>query len=631
MTARVKKEFRVLLLPWIVGLLAAFSLPVVATLESPMLRPYIIGFRLKWIEPFVGVCILVACLAMAALSFGVEIRHRTLGLLLVQPVERFRIWWSKMLPLAIAYISVGVAFIAGQCLAEPVWGRTFESWDAGILLGVGAFLAGVMCSGAFWTLLSRSIIGGMVLPLAVQVLLAGVITWLVSGTSTVPTEQLESRLFQALGAGAFVYCILFMYLGWRKFSRLQWREGFIGESGIAVLPAHRTKESQSTAPRGLAVPGGAVTSLVRKELRLHRPVFYLAALFIVCWFAAHGLNALLPAWEDHFRGVFLAIMVIYLPLAWLLSGSISLGEEKQLGTWGWHMTLPLSGARQWAVKISFALLAALVFGLVVPVLAWFALKTPYIQKPMAWWAVDSPVLLVLLIAVFCTALSFWSVTMFGTVVRAVLFTFLGAVVLLTGGGMMLSLGSQTTLFRGLCHWFIVEFQLPLHAPFLYWIEAAGTFIGFSLLIVLLLRQSYVHCRREPSRKVLVRCSLVLVVSLFLPLWLSHDISSSCSYYSPDIMSLQRNLQEALLELPASIEKDAVEKSRPVSFEEIDGTGILNPDTRRWLRGASIRVVSVQRAVINSDPGRFYIWFEVTFPNGRYFGTGILVERPAWGR
>ena len=130
MTARVKKEFRVLQLPWSVAILAAFSMPIVKPLAGWMYRPYISGFPL---ESLVGVCLLVACLAMAALSFGVEYHHRTFGLILVQPVERCRIWWSKMLPLIGAFISVGLAYISGQCLAETVWGRSFESWDGSIL------------------------------------------------------------------------------------------------------------------------------------------------------------------------------------------------------------------------------------------------------------------------------------------------------------------------------------------------------------------------------------------------------------------------------------------------------------------------------------------------------------------
>jgi hypothetical protein len=622
MTARVKKELRVLQLPWNVAIIAAFSMPIVKPLAGWMYRPYVRGFPL---EPLVGACLLVACLAMAALSFGVEYHHRTFGLMLVQPVRRCRIWWSKMLPLAGAYISIGVAFVAGQCLAEAVWGSSFESWDGGSYLGVVVFLAGVMCSSAFWTLLSRSIIGGMVLPLAAQGLLAVVITWFVYGTSTVPPEQLEARLFQALGAGALVYCILFMYLGWWKFSRLQWREGLAGESGIAALPARRKKESQSTAP------GGAVTSLLRKELQLHRPVFLLAALFVVCWLAALGLKALIPAWEDHFRGVFVGIMVIYVPLAWLLSGCISLGEEKQLGTWGWHLTLPVSSTRQWAVKISFALLVALVLGFLLPALAWPAAGIYNILKPYSWWAVDSNVLLALLAAVCCPVLSFWAVTMSGTVVRAVLFTFLGAVFLLTGGSMVERIGWEIQLSQGFFSWLIIKFQLSRNfISFTYFIyDVVGPFIGLSLLLVLLLCQSYVHRRREPSRRVITRCSLILVISLFLPVWMSCDIYDSSELA---ILSLDRNLGEAVSKLPLSIKedvvglmtgqdsyKDAIEKAEPVPMEEIDKTDVLLPETKRWLRGATLKMIRPRYADSYAQT-RSDVWLIVTFPDGRNFTT-----------
>jgi hypothetical protein len=606
MTARAKKEFRVLLPPWSVAILAAFYLPVVKTLAGRMHRPYVEGFLLEWVEPLVGVCILVACLAMAAMSFGVEIHHRTIGLMLVQPVRRSRIWWSKMLPLVGSFISVGVAFVAGQCVAHAAWGSSYKSWDSLSLLVFVALLAGVMCSSAFWTLQSQSIIGGMVLPLAMQALLAAVITYFASGASMVLPQELEPRLFLALGVGAFVYCVLFTYLGWRKFSRLEWREGFIGESVIAALPALWVKKSQPAAPCG------PWASLLRKELRLHRPVFYLAALFVVCWLAALGLKALRPAWEVQFQAVFGVILVIYLPLAWLLSGCISLGEEKRLGTWGWHLTLPVSGARQWVVKISFALLIALILGILMPALAWLAAKAPNI--PEGWWRGA------LLAAVYGTVLSFWSVTMFGSVVRAILFTFLGAGFFLFGSGVMLQIGHKTFLSQWFCRWLMVEYQLPPY-DFIFsnWILAAGWFIGLSLLLALLLRQSYVHCRREPSPGVIIRCSLILVISLFLPLWLSSDITYSSSFWSPEIRSLRDNLGAAISKLPSSIKKeDAMEKSKPVSFEEIDRTGLLSHETRRWLRGASIRI----KPFAHSPQRHPWVWVEVIFPNGRHFETAF---------
>jgi hypothetical protein len=197
---------------------------------------------------------------------------------------------------------------------------------------------------------------------------------------------------------------------------------------------------------------------------------------------------------------------------------------------------------------------------------------------------------------------------------------LGAGIFLSGSTLMLTIGRETRVFQGFCSWLIVEFQLPPFDFFSNRILAAGWVLGLSLLLVLLLRQSFVYCRREPSRRVTIRCSLILVISLFLPLWLSSDISSSSSFMSPEIRSLRDNLGEAILKLPASVKADAMEKSRPVSFEEIDRTGMLKPETRRWLRGTSIRIV--QPAAASSSHSRLLVRVGVTFPNGRYFKTDI---------
>jgi len=88
-----------------------------------------------------------------------------------------------MLPLAGAYISVGVTIVAGQYLAVAAWGTSFQSWNGGGLFAPVVLLTGVMCSSSFWTLQSRSVIGGMVLPLAMQALIAGVIAWFASGSA----------------------------------------------------------------------------------------------------------------------------------------------------------------------------------------------------------------------------------------------------------------------------------------------------------------------------------------------------------------------------------------------------------------------------------------------------------------
>jgi hypothetical protein len=186
---------------------------------------------------------------------------------------------------------------------------------------------------------------------------------------------------------------------------------------------------------------------------------------------------------------------------------------------------------------------------------------------------------------------------------------------------MLRIGQEIRLLQGFCSWLMVEFQL---SPYDFFsntnrIIAAGSFLGLFLLLALLLRQSYVHCRREPSLRVIIKCSLILVISLFLPLWLSSDISRSSSFMSPEIWSLENNLGKAISKLPASVKEDAIKNSKPVSLEEIDRTGMLHPETRRWLRGASIRI---DQRFSYSPKSRPFIWVGVIFPNGRRFQTFV---------
>ena len=123
--------------------------------------------------------------------------------------------------------------------------------------------------------------------------------------------------------------------------------------------------------------------------------------------------------------------------------------------------------------------------------------------------------------------------------------------------------------------------------------------------------------------------MILVIALFLPIWQSSDISNS---FGQAIWSLNHNLDEAVSKLPLSIKKDVVgimagpvsfkdatEKAKPVSMEEIDKTGVLLPETRRWLRGATLRMVR-PRFADNYAQTRSYVFVTVTFPDGRNFTT-----------
>ena len=125
------------------------------------------------------------------------------------------------------------------------------------------------------------------------------------------------------------------------------------------------------------------------------------------------------------------------------------------------------------------------------------------------------------------ATRFWAVTMFGTVVRSVLVTFLGAGIILFGGGVVMQIGHKTFLFQGLFRWLLVEFQLTPYNYYIFsdWVTKAGLYIGSSLLLVLLLLLlrlvpklatstllSYLTVGRQRPKQKLISTEALLVLS-----------------------------------------------------------------------------------------------------------------------
>ena len=94
MNARMTKEIRVLLPAFGIALSAAL-LPFLASPHEP--------------EALAALLFVFGCTMMGALIFGNEFQHRTLSLLLTQPIPRTSLWKEKMRVLATALaIAAGV-------------------------------------------------------------------------------------------------------------------------------------------------------------------------------------------------------------------------------------------------------------------------------------------------------------------------------------------------------------------------------------------------------------------------------------------------------------------------------------------------------------------------------------------
>jgi hypothetical protein len=335
------KEARPFFWPWCAVVLAAAA-PLVLRLHSAV--------------AISRICLLLGVPLLATFSFGIEFQHRTLPLLLSQPAERMRIWGEKMGVTLAAVLSTALVF----CLAQ--WPNTFRPDPHGLAFAT-AWIVATTASATFWTLVARSMIGGMVLNISAALFIcaAPALIYLLFGEGHFPAPLFSPVLYVLLG-----YAGVMLWLGGRTLARFEVTGSMAGDDLLIAGP--------SVMPRALAgwfrcQPTGAVLNLFRKELRLFRPVWLFSLLAALGWAC---LTLFGPLYERGFsRNLETAVVLMgvgnTLMIA-ILAGSLSLGEEKTSGTHAWQLTLPVSAGRQWLIKLCMALFAGFTGAGLLPLL-----------------------------------------------------------------------------------------------------------------------------------------------------------------------------------------------------------------------------------------------------------------------
>ncbi len=339
---RILKETRPLFWPWCLVCIAA-TLPLFRSLGS-----------IAWISEigfFLGIP------ALATLSFGSEFQHRTLSLLLSQPVNRMEIWREKL------YITT-----AGVLSAAMIY---FFSWHGGeSKLGwhypalAAALIAANIASATFWTLFTRSTVGGIVLNFAVPSFIffaVNMATWLHKPAPAAPVIAAE------VSAVCFsFYAGVMLWLGRRALARFQAVGSAAGDDLLAAGPG--------VMPQGLTGwlrcrPKGAALNLFRKEICLLRPVWLISLGAALCWvcLVLLQLRQVQNSTKAFQIGVISMAVVCTLMIP-ILAGSMPLGEERTSGTHAWHLTLPVSLFLQWSIKLCTALIAGFVGAWLLPLL-----------------------------------------------------------------------------------------------------------------------------------------------------------------------------------------------------------------------------------------------------------------------
>ena len=577
MNLRLIKEFRAVWLPWAAGLVACLVM---------------LDHRAQQFAAVAG----VACAALlAAMSMGNEFHQGTFALLLSQPCPRRDLWREKLLVLAalagtlgllmfwviagsevsgVPYVVLRFFFVAVVC-SVPLWTLVARSIIGGLLFTLGGtllllllmclasagyggpgapdavmpgvFFVAVVCTAPLWTLVARSIIGGMVFSLAGALVLLLLTTYLGVEKLFGPRfpngipDNVYACAWSIVGLSYSGVCLL---AGWRKFARLELKDAILGESAILSTAAVREGRWWNWLRMR---PTGSLLNLVRKELRLQKPVFVVAAVFSVCWLAVTGLHQWGPehGYEGLYEELRILLPVVYIPLVLAVAAAISLGEERTLGLAAWHLTLPVSARRQWLLKLAVGAAVAIGLGLVLPGLVGWATLPEF--RAGLHQAAQEPFMshgnvtgLLAEVSSIGTALwlffvlSFWAATLLGNTVRAVSTALLGV------GALWLCLvlsawlanrmgGLQTDLLRNIIWWLQLE-------PGVYRGEAIreamiwGPVVAGLVLSLVALAQSLVLFRRaQVQRGAVVRSAGLLLAIAFLAAFWWVDFQESVSH------------------------------------------------------------------------------------------------------
>ena len=367
-------------------------------------------------------------ITLGGLAFGHEYSYRTLTLLLAQPIDRRRICAAKFAAL--------VPMVALVCLAavlsEP--GRPQEMLSGGYDEARAILMLAPLCAiclAPALSMLCRSVLAGVVFTVAIPGLLmvtGNIIATLWygfaltdAGNAFIATFVWRSVLI-ACAVGAIATWVLFVRLeAIEGHAELQWPRWLRGDSSVAVARK---------------VPG-ALTALVRKELRLQQMTFVVVGLFIVASAALWMLSRVNPEfWQVPIE----AIAAMYGALLVILIGSVASAEERQLGTLPSQLLLPIAARTQWAVKVATTLSLALVLGVGVPMLVSFLFS--YSEGPAAWH--PRRVKEMLAAAVLLTSCSLYVSSLSSSAVRAMVnsipIVIAGSVFVTTSVVLMMSIG-----------------------------------------------------------------------------------------------------------------------------------------------------------------------------------------------
>lgn len=623
-TTRILKEARSVFWPWCAVIIAgALRLPEQS--HSALMGNGPLGIVHHLIEPLSFLGFFLGIPLLAALSLGNEFQHRTLPLLLSQPIDRMEIWGEKMSVSMVATLSATLVFWVSW--RAPLQ-QAPEFWMA-----AGAWIIAMIASATLWTLTARSTLGGMVLSGGVHYFFF--IPFLFRRDwipETMTTRSITA--FLVLG-----YAGVMLWFGRRTLARFQVTGGLAGDdllmAGPRVMP-------EAWAGWFRCRPTGLVLNLIRKEFRLLRPIWLITPPSLVGWMYLSMIG------DKTKRGSIPALIMVIAatPLIAVLAGTLSLGEERSSGMHSWHMTLPVSARGQWLIKLCTALFAGLVCSVLFPILVLNLFGPPSMSvdahQAMGW------ALMVLLLSFA----SFWCACGVKGTVRAALWLFPLMIALAFAGQLG---GWVASKLMGL---FVSRFDLFTNFRFTNTVSNLQRFdvLATPLRLITLLSvptlliaviQSYRMFREQLQDSILsvTRNLLPLVIAVFLSTFSLMALYALMANAQQQMWTMFRETHEAIEKIQTDTAKLDARHPLQLRVEDLAKAATLSERTQRWLRNSSISVAPDQphpggqyccggnSRSIRFAPDKSHSWYlatirlpsgsdcTVSFQSGR--GNGIL--------
>jgi hypothetical protein len=322
-----------------------FRAPIDVSKELHVMLPIALcGLLAMLVSPTIGgffflVPYSVTCCAVGAMAIGHDFTHRTFGTILVLPVPRQRLWWSRIKPAAIIVLGLAVAAFLLGCAGGMGNGWQMGYWRRYVLPPIFSAL----CLAPWLTLISRSVLFGTIFSAAIPSFI-----WAISEEigrrAGVASPEYAAEQFRTFAMP--VLWIVGAVLGWTKFMTLEVIDGALGgRVGKATRSAARQHVRRSSV----------TWQLFKKEIMLQKFSLGLAAVTM-------GVTSLLNSEQT-------ALWTLVYPMALVVViGSISCAEERQLGTAEWQALLPIAPWKQWLIKFVTTFGLAAICGIVLPLL-----------------------------------------------------------------------------------------------------------------------------------------------------------------------------------------------------------------------------------------------------------------------